>query len=74
FLCRPAESKIQPLGSRDVIPVGRRIFALVLTYNFNISRSVEISPENPLLGEYLYESEYEGQLWMLYDSNKRLVA
>lgn len=27
-----------------------------------------------LLSDLLYESEYEGQMWMLYDSNKMLVG
>jgi len=35
-LCfRPSEHKISPLGSRDVLPNGRQIYALTLTYNFH---------------------------------------
>lgn len=32
---RPSEHKINPLGSRDVLPNGRQIYALTLTYNFH---------------------------------------
>lgn len=35
FTCRPSEYKINALGSRDVLPNGRQIFALTLTYNFH---------------------------------------
>ena len=33
--CRPSEYKINALGSRDVLPNGRQIFALTLSYNFH---------------------------------------
>ncbi|CAB4067190.1 TPP2 [Lepeophtheirus salmonis] len=45
-----------------------------LTYNFSIPKQTEITPNIPLLSSVLYESEYESQLWMLYDSNKQLIS
>uniref|UniRef100_V5IDQ3 Tripeptidyl-peptidase 2 n=2 Tax=Ixodes ricinus TaxID=34613 RepID=V5IDQ3_IXORI len=71
---RPADSKIQPLGSRDVIPEGRPVYEMQLTYNFSINKGAEVTPSCPLLSELLYESEYEAQLWMIFDANKQLVA
>ncbi|XP_023235229.1 tripeptidyl-peptidase 2-like [Centruroides sculpturatus] len=71
---RPSENKIQPLGCRDIIPEGRQIYELVLTYNFNISKSTEVTPVCPLLSDLLYESEYESQMWMIFDCNKQLLG
>ncbi|CAH2050950.1 unnamed protein product, partial [Iphiclides podalirius] len=71
---RPAESKIAPLLSRDVIPPGRQIYQLINTYNFHLTKATEVSPIVSPLCETLYESEYESQMWMLYNSNKQLLA
>ncbi|CAM1330735.1 TPP2 (predicted), partial [Pycnogonum litorale] len=71
---RPSEHKIQPLGSRDVIPNGRQIYELILTYNFHLTKSTDVTPNCSLLSDTLYESEFESQLWMLFDCNKQLMA
>ncbi|PFX32477.1 Tripeptidyl-peptidase 2 [Stylophora pistillata] len=71
---RPSEYKINALGSRDVLPNGRQIFALTLTYNFHQSKAGEVSVDVTYLSDLLYESEYESQLWMIFDSNKRLLG
>lgn len=59
---------------RDVIPPSRQIYENVLTYKFHMCKSTEVTPNNPLLSDLLYESEYESQLWMLFDCNKQLLA
>lgn len=63
-----------PLGERDIIPDCRTIYELQLTYNFSIGKGAEITPNISLLSDVLYESEFESQLWMLYNSNKQFVA
>ncbi|XP_052216044.1 tripeptidyl-peptidase 2-like isoform X2 [Dreissena polymorpha] len=72
---RPSDSKIRCLsGARDLLPEGRQIYALELTYKFSVCKNAEINPDLSLLSDLLYESEYESQLWMLFDSNKQLLG
>ncbi|XP_046586806.1 tripeptidyl-peptidase 2 isoform X1 [Neodiprion lecontei] len=71
---RPIESKISPLRSRDVIPPARQIYELQLSYNFHVAKATEVTPNAALLSDLLYESEYESQLWMIYDCNKQLLS
>ncbi|XP_026317866.1 tripeptidyl-peptidase 2 isoform X2 [Hyposmocoma kahamanoa] len=71
---RPSESKLAPLTPRDVIPPARQIYQLLNTYNFHIAKATEVSPIVSLLCDVLYESEFEAQMWMLYNSCKQLVA
>jgi tripeptidyl-peptidase-2 len=71
---RPLESKIVPLGERDVVPVNRKIYELQNIYAFSASKAAEITPNFPWLSGVLYESEFESQMWMLYNSHKQLVT
>lgn len=73
-ILKPSDSKVNPLSERDVIPVGRQIYELVLSYDFHLSKAAEVMPNSPLLSDILYESEFESQLWLLFDSNKMLLA
>lgn len=73
-ILRPSEAKVNPLTSRDVVPPGKQIYELVLVYNFHLAKGTEVSPDSSLLSDVLYESEFESQLWMLYDSNKQLLG
>ncbi len=71
---RPVETKTIPLGERDVLPVNRRVYELQCTYVFSVPKAAEITPNLPWLSDVLYESEFESQLWMLYNSHKQLIA
>ncbi|XP_047544698.1 tripeptidyl-peptidase 2 [Vanessa atalanta] len=71
---RPAESKLAPLTSRDILPPSRQIYQLINTYTFHIPKATEVSPIVPMLCDMLYESEFESQMWMLYNSSKQLMA
>ncbi|KAF0761000.1 tripeptidyl-peptidase 2, partial [Aphis craccivora] len=71
---KPNEGKITALTSRDVIPPKRPIYQLILSYAFSLSKSTDAYATCGLFGELLYESEYESQLWMLFDSNKQYIS
>ena len=71
---RPTESKVSTLGERDIIPPNRSTYELQLSYSFNVPKAVEITPNLPWLSNVLYESEFESQLWQLFNSHKQLVA
>lgn len=74
MVLKPSETKISPLTERDILPNGRQIYQNLLTYNLNLPKSQEVSFSLPLLNNVLYESEYESQLWMCFDINKKLVS
>lgn len=71
---RPNEGKIIALTKRDMIPPHRPIYQLVLSYSFTLPKTNEVYATCGLFGELLYESEYESQLWMLFDSNKQYIS
>ena len=71
---RPVESKVIALGERDIIPPHRTIFELQSSYNFNVAKGTEITPNVAILSDVLYESEFISQLWMLYNSRKQLIG
>ncbi|XP_018328349.1 tripeptidyl-peptidase 2 [Agrilus planipennis] len=73
-ILKPSEVKIKPLTQRDVIPPGRQIYELILTYHFHLIKTTEVSPKNPLLSNMLYESHFESQLWMIFDGNKQYLG
>lgn len=71
---RPTSSVIRPLGSRDLYPGDRPLYALVNTYSYTLHKATEVTPSCPYFSDVLYENEYNSQLWMLFNSNKRYVG
>lgn len=74
MVLKPSETKVSPLTSRDVLPDGRQIYQNILTYNLHLAKAQEVAIHCPILSSVLYESEYESQFWMLFDSNKMVAA
>ncbi|XP_050538045.1 tripeptidyl-peptidase 2 [Daktulosphaira vitifoliae] len=71
---KPNDGKIITLSSRDVIPLQRPIYQLILTYSFSLAKTTETYLSCGLFDELLYECEYESQLWMIFDSNKQYIT
>jgi len=71
---RPTSAKIQPGGERDLYMEGKRVYDLVLEYALKLEEDGEVTPQALLLNDRLYESVFEGQMIMIYDSNKRFVG
>ena len=71
---RPKEQGVvTPLpDDRDVLPYGnKRIYQLVLSYEFNQEEAGSFTPRAPALQDVLYDSAYESQLMMAFDSEKK---
>lgn len=71
---RPTETKTSPLNGRDVIPKARQVYQNVLTYSLHLSKQQELSIHCPFLSSVLYESKFDSQMWMIYDTNKMMMA
>lgn len=71
---RPNTGKVLPLGERDVLLDGSRYYQLVLEYDFELNEKSSVVPRWPSLQGVLYESDFTGQLFMIYDSKKKLVG
>eukprot|EP01090_Pellita_catalonica_P021398 TRINITY_DN7997_c0_g1_i1.p1 TRINITY_DN7997_c0_g1~~TRINITY_DN7997_c0_g1_i1.p1 ORF type:complete len:1175 (-),score=236.91 TRINITY_DN7997_c0_g1_i1:46-3237(-) len=72
---RPQSYAIRLLpDARDTLPDGRQISEMVLTYEFKLGSASEVTPVLPLFSALLYESPYEAQFWMIFDTSKKLVA
>lgn len=74
MILKPTETKISPLTNRDILPYGRQIYQNLLTYVLNLSKAQEVAFSLPLLNNVLYESEFESQLYMCFDSNRRQLV
>ncbi|XP_026279947.1 tripeptidyl-peptidase 2 [Frankliniella occidentalis] len=74
-VCKPIDAKVGVLSpDRDMIPDGRQIYELQLTYTFQIKHETDVTICCPFLSHLLYESEYESQLWMLFSSSKKYIC
>jgi tripeptidyl-peptidase-2 len=44
---RPSDSVISPLKSRDVLPNGKQLMSLNLSYELNYTESIKLTPRFP---------------------------
>ena len=60
---RPTDAALTPLRApRDVLPGGRTIHSLVLTYALSLSEPGKVTPRVNLFNRYVYDSEIEAQV------------
>ncbi|RHY32019.1 hypothetical protein DYB32_002947 [Aphanomyces invadans] len=71
---RPDSAVVSTLGSRDVFDDNRHMYQLVLTYSFEKAEEGKITPSLPLLNGRLYESPFESQLILIFDTNKKYLG
>lgn len=71
-----SEGVMSPMGEdRDVLPSNeKRIYQLVLTYEFKQEEAGSITPRAPSLQGVLYESAFESQLMMIFDGEKKYLG
>lgn len=70
-MLRPTESKISTLGSRDVMPDGKRLYQLLNTYSFSLSEKTKIKPCFSISGN-LYDNPF-AVLTQIKDSRGYIV-
>ncbi|KAF0698016.1 Aste57867_11347 [Aphanomyces stellatus] len=71
---RPDSAVVSPLGSRDVFDDNRHVYQLVLTYSLDKAEDGKITPKLPLLNDRLYDSPFEAQLILIFDTNKKYIG
>lgn len=72
---RPDSFVITPLTSaRDLLPDGRTIYQLILTFKVEKAEDGTIRPRLPLLNDVLYEASFESQLCMVFDDQKKYIG
>lgn len=82
---RPTESKLtalQPAAAdaeaatpnRDFLLRGRVMHRLLLTYKLTLAEAGTIKPVLPPLHAAVYDGALEGQVYAVYDSNKKRVS
>jgi len=68
-------TQISVLGYRDsVFDEHRRIYHIDYKYEFAMSENGQITPRDPMLQGYLYESALESQLFLCYDRESKLMG
>jgi len=72
---RPKKADVHPLdGRRDLLPEERQVYELVLTYEFEMTKADDVTPRVAMMNCPEYEKSWQSQMYMIFDSAKRLVA
>ncbi|KAG7670442.1 hypothetical protein Ndes2437A_g04966 [Nannochloris sp. 'desiccata'] len=73
---RPVDAGVlAPLRApRDLLPGGRTIHSLLLSYKLSLPEGGKVTPRVPLLNKFVYDSEIEAQMSFTRDENKQLLG
>ena len=72
---KPTSNKILPLGERDRLPGDDRpIYQSVFEYDIDLTEAADVTCRWPGLQRSLYESQFVGQFFMIYNHKKSLVG
>ena len=71
----PYDSNVEVVTKiKNVQSGNHRLYELTTSYVFLVNKATDVSITCPMIGEYLYESEFESQMWILYDSKKHHIG
>jgi subtilisin family serine protease len=74
-LVKPTSAKITQLAEdRDGFDEDRRFHLLELSYPIEQKSGGSVTPRFPKTGDLLYDSEYGGHLWAIFENDGRRVA
>ena len=74
-IVKPTSAKITQLAEdRDGFDEDRRFHLLELSYSIEQKSGGSVTPRFPKTGDLLYDSEYGGHLWAIFEKNGRRVA
>ena len=66
--------EVTSLGERDFLPGdGKPLYQMILDYKFDVEKAEDIKPRFPALQDVLYESYFHSQLYVVYDSCKKVI-
>jgi len=71
----PSDAEVKAAQSNGKILDGRQIFDMILSYEFKVEgeKAISVTPSVPSLFRQLYDSPLDSQLWVLEDSNSRVL-
>lgn len=71
----PLEARVTASADpRDQLPDGRTMHELMLRYEFETHSGPKVTLRFPRTDDWLYDSPFGGQLWLLFDSAGRHIA
>ena len=72
---RPVDSEVRPTGSvRDLLPKGRQVYELILTYEFEMEEPGQVTPRSGMHFDGAMWDTWESMMWTIVDEANRRVA